>query len=272
VLAATTVAGVLTVAGPAMADVKVQPASVPQGSGQNVTFQVTNTGKCVVSRVKLVLPADQPIAEVYPLSVDDWAPMLTPLTLTTPLTSIHNGSPVTETASAVTWVAVKGKELAPGRTAGLPVALGPLPTTSSMSFKLEQTCADGKAGPAVPPVTLALTPAEPGQATGHSGHGGGATAPGGTSGGTTAEDDAQFAALIDAADDGPGFWTYAGWVLAVVGLAAALVMLLRGRRATAPDAGEPAVDDEDEVDDDKDPVGAGAAPRVTSWRYQDKPE
>lgn len=255
-LGATTVAGVLIMACPAMADVKVEPASVPQGSGQNMHFKVTNTGSCAISKVKLLLPPDQPTAEVFPLSVSDWGPMLTPLKLTTPLTSIHNGAPVTETASAVTWTAVKGKELAPGKTADLPVGLGPLPTTSTMTFKLEQTCADGKAGPAIPPVTLTLTPAAPGEATGGGHHGGGAQAAPAT------DDDAYYEALIEA-NDGPGFWTYAGWALAALGLAAVLVLLLR-RRSSTPVEEAPA-------EEEKEPVTAGA-PRVTSWRYQDKPE
>ncbi|MFG1604531.1 DUF1775 domain-containing protein [Actinoplanes sp. NPDC049265] len=263
VLAAATVAGVLTVAGPAMADVKVEPASAPQGSGQNVHFQFTNTAGCTVSRVKLLLPKDTPIAEVFPLSNENWAPDLTPLKLTTPLTSIHNGSPVTETASAVTWIAMKGHELAPGKADDLAVALGPLPTTSSMSFGLEQTCTDGKAGPAIPNVSLALTPALPGQESGHAGHGGTTT---GTDD-SSAEDAATFQALIDAQDDGPGFWTYAGWVVGLLALGGIAVLLLRGRRRSEP-ADEVA---EDEAGEEKEPVAAGA-PRVTSWSYQDGPE
>ena len=130
-----------------------------------------------------------------------------------------------------------------------------------MNFTLEQTCAGGKAGPVVPPVTLALTPAEPGQAPGHLGHGG---AGGATQGdGTSAEDDATFEALL-AADDGPGFWTYAGWVVGLIALAAVAVLLLRGRRKPEDEAVEA------EEEQDKEPVAAGA-PRVTSWSYKDGP-
>lgn len=263
-LAATTVAGVLTMAGPAMADVAVEPPSAPQGSGQNIHFKVTNTGKSAMTKVKLVLPADNPVAEVFPLSNEDWAPLITPLALKTPLTSIHNGTPVTETAGAVTWIAVRGKALAPGKTADLAVALGPLPTTSTMSFTLQPTYADGKPGPVLPPVSLSLTPAQPGQATGHGGHGG-------TTGqqGDQATDDATFEALLAAADDGPGFWTYAGWTIAGLCLAAMAVLLLRRKRTAPAEAtGDDAADDEPA--DDKEPVTAGA-PRVTSWSYRDGP-
>ena len=100
VLAAAITAGVLGMAAPAMADVSIDPPSAPQGSGANVHFKVTNTGPSPITRVKLVLPADTPVAEVFPLSVDNWAPQITPLKLSTPLTSIHAGTPVTETAAA----------------------------------------------------------------------------------------------------------------------------------------------------------------------------
>ncbi|MEV6491994.1 DUF1775 domain-containing protein, partial [Actinoplanes sp. NPDC051633] len=91
VLAATTVAGVLVMACPAVADVKVEPTSAPQGSGQNVYFTVTNTGTSAITQLRLVMPKDKPVAEVFPLSVDDWAPRIEHMTLATPLTSAHNG-------------------------------------------------------------------------------------------------------------------------------------------------------------------------------------
>jgi uncharacterized protein YcnI len=106
VLAAAITAGVLGMAAPAMADVSIDPPSAPQGSGANVHFKVTNTGQSPITRVKLIMPADTPVAEVFPLSVDNWAPQITPLKLSTPLTSIHAGTPVTETAAAITWIAV----------------------------------------------------------------------------------------------------------------------------------------------------------------------
>ena len=257
VLAAAVTAGVLATAGPALADVTVSPASAEQGSGANVHFTVTNPGTSPITRVKLVLPADTPVAEVFPLSVDDWAPQITPLTLTTPLTSTHGGSPVTETASAITWIAVGG-DLAPGESADLPVALGPLPATSTMRFTLEPTYADGKPGPALPPATLTLTPATGAAAGGHTAHGQPA-------GGTSDTDAATFAALVYQAGGGPRFWSVAGSVLAGLAAAAAAGLLIRGRHRA-----EPTEDDEPRDEEPKEPVGAGAA-RVTSWSYRDGP-
>jgi hypothetical protein len=257
VLAATVTAAVLTTGGPALADVAVEPPSAVQGEGANVHFTVTNTGTSPITRVKLMLPADNPVAEVFPLSVDDWAPQITPLTLTTPLTGTHGGSPVTETASAITWIAVGG-DLAPGESADLPVAMGPLPATSSMTFTLQATYAGGRPGPALPPAVLTLTPGT-GAAGGHTTTHGGGAAPADI-------DPATFAALVEQSDGGPGAWSIAGWVLAGLAAAAAGVVLYRGRHRAEPTED----DDEPQKDEPKEPVGAGAA-RVTSWSYRDGP-
>lgn len=258
VLAATATVGVLATAGPASADVKVEPPSAVQGSGQNVRFTVTNTGDRPITRVTVTMPADTPIAEVFPLSVPDWAPQITPLKLTTPLTSIHAGAPVTETASAVTWIAVGG-DLAPGESADLAVALGPLPATSAMTFTLTSTYADGRPGPAEPPAVLQLTPGTGAQGGGHG------TTHGGTAGGTSDADAAAFAALAEQADDGPGFWSVAGWIVAALAAVAAGAMVVRNRHRA-----EPTEDDDEPSKDEPEPVGAGTA-RVTPWSYRDGP-
>lgn len=261
VLAAAVAAGVFCAASPAVADVTVSPPSVPQGSGINVTFTVTNTAQSAMTKVKLVLPADLPIAEVYPLSVDDWAPQITNRSLDTPLTSIHNGTPVTEAASDISWTAMPGRALAPGKSAELLVAMGPMPTSTQISFTLQPTYADPAKGAPLAPVVMSLTPAVPGQETAtHSGHAGTATDP------TDDTDAATFAALI-AADDGPGAWTIAGWVVAALVAAAGAVAVLRARRRPAADTEEPEAKRED-----PELVGATKAPRVTSWSYKDGPE
>ncbi|WP_052359461.1 DUF1775 domain-containing protein [Actinoplanes friuliensis] len=259
VLAAAVATGVLCAASPAAADVTVSPPTAPQGSGTNVTFRVTNTAQSAITRVKLVLPADQPVAEVYPLSVDNWAPQIVQRDLDKPLTSIHGGQPVTETASAIVWIAMPGKSLAPGKSADLAVALGPLPVeTTQMSFAVEPTYADPAKGAAMPPAQLALTPAVPGQeGAAHGGHSGTGTS------GTSDADAALFAALLDE-NDGPGFWTIAGWVVAALAAAAGVIAVLRSRRRN-----EPAASDDSSEDPPKELVGA--APRVTSWSYKDGP-
>ncbi|GAA3341528.1 hypothetical protein GCM10020358_33230 [Amorphoplanes nipponensis] len=262
VLAAAVAAGVLCAASPAAADVTVSPPSAPQGGAANVTFKVTNTARSAITKVKLLLPAEVPVAEVYPLSVDDWAPMITNRSLDTPMNGIH-GEALTSTASDITWTAMPGRALPPGRSAELTVAMGPMPASAQMSFTLQATYADPAQGAPLPPVVLALTPAAPGQqgAT-HPGHGG-------TDTGATDTDAATFQALIDA-NDGPGFWTIAGWVVAALAAAAAAIAVLRARRrpaGPAASAGEPEAGPQD-----KELVGAAKAPRVTAWSYKDSPE
>ena len=286
VLAAGAVAGVLVAAGPAAADAAVSPTSAPQGSGANLTFRVTNTARSPITRVKLILPPDTPVAEVYPLSVDDWAPQITQRKLSHPLTTIHGGAPVTETAQAITWIAMPGRSVAPGRHADLGIALGPLPAVSRMSFQVQATYADGAAGPAMPPAVLTLTPAAAGRAPAHSGHAATATARG---------DDAAFTPVVVQADRAPSWWSIAGWIAAGLLTIGLVVPLLRSRRRPVPDpkapdnprhAGNPgnahnpenagkaegAGDGDMSADEGgQEPVAAGARLRASSWRYSDTP-
>ncbi|MFI5493716.1 DUF1775 domain-containing protein [Actinoplanes sp. NPDC051859] len=263
VLAATVAAGVLGLAAPAAADVTVSPPSAPQGSGQNVSFTLTNTAQSPITKVKLVLPLDMPVAEVNPLSVPDWAPGLEYRKLDTPLKGIHGNSLVTEATSAVVWTAMPGKELAPGKSTDLSVAMGPLPASGDkMSFALTPTYADPAKGAAIPPATLTLTPAVAGQAAGHSAH----DATGTTGTATSGDDAAMFAALVEAADDGPGFWTVAGWAVAGLLAIAGAVATLRSRRRSAAETPQAAAS----ADEPKELVAAG--PRVTAWSYQDGPK
>ncbi|MFI5891685.1 DUF1775 domain-containing protein [Actinoplanes sp. NPDC051513] len=252
------------VAGPALADATVSPTTAVQGSGENLTFHVTNTGTAPIQTVTLSIPADTPVAEVYPLSVDDWAPKIQMRTLATPLATIHGGTPATESAGSITWLAVQGHQLAPGKSADLSVAIGPLPTLSTMQFTITSTYANGAAGPTMPPVSLALAPGTGLPATGHD-HGGTATDPNTAADGTTgssAEDEA-FAKTVADATRGPSIWSIGGWVVAALALLAAAFYFLRGRhRANEDDEPDDRPEDQPETtatasDDEKEPVTAG---------------
>jgi Domain of unkown function (DUF1775) len=262
---AAAAAGVLLAAGPALADIGVSPSTAAQTTGQNLTFTVPNPGACPVTRVVLTLPADTPVAEVYPLSVDDWAPQIIMRKLTTPLETIHGGAPATEATAQITWIAMPGKSIPTGKTAQLSIAIGPLPTVSRMQFQLTPSCADGKAG-TTQTASLALTPPADGQApAGHSGHGGTTgTGQTGTGTGTDPTESQYFEKITQ--DSGPGFWAIAGWVIAGLGVAGVVVALLRGRRKGAAEAD----DDASAPDEPKEPVTASAA-RITAWSYRDGP-
>jgi hypothetical protein len=254
---AAAVLGVLA-AGPALADVTVSPASAPQGSGQNVTLHVTNDGDKPVHAVTLRFPADLPLAEAYPLSVDDWAPKIEMRKLATPLKTLHGETSTTETAASITWLAVPGKDLAPGRSADLSVAVGPLPTLSSMKFDVSTTYTDGKPGKAMPPASIALTPDTTGGAQGH-GHGGAAAEA------TTGGEDQYFAQVAADAQRGPSIWSIGGWVVAGLALLGGAFVMFRGRHRAEEDD-EPDTDSPDEpVVEEKEPVTAGTSGK---WAFK----
>lgn len=260
--------GALLVAGPALADVTVTPPTAVQGGAENLTFHVPNAGTSTITRVKLVIPDDTPVAELYPLSVDDWAPDITLRTLATPLTSIHSGTPVTQVASAITWIAMPGKGIVPGQAADLSVSLGPLPGLSQMQFTIVGSYANGQEAAPIPPVVLKLRPGTAAeQAALHAGH----DATGTDTTGTGEDPDAAlFAQTVANAEKGPGVWSIAGWVIAGLAGVGAIVMAFRRRKGEETEApGESA--DPAESDEPKETVGAGAA-KVTSWSYRDRPD
>lgn len=254
VLATVTAAVVLSAAAPAAADVTVSPASAPQAGGVNLTFRVTNSGTAPVTEVTLRIPKDSPIAEVYPLSVDSWAPKIEWQKLAQPLDTIHGGTPVDQATSAIVWLAV-GKPLAPGAATDLSVAVGPLPTLSSLRFPIETKYADGKAGPAMA-ATLSLTPSV-GEAPAHHSNTGQAPA-----GELTPGEQAAFDKILQDADSGPSMLAISGWVVAALALLGAGWVVLRNRhRATTEE--EP---DEEPGDEDKEPVAVGAGD--SKWSFK----
>ncbi|GAA1620921.1 DUF1775 domain-containing protein [Actinoplanes couchii] len=260
VMTAATAVGVLLAAAPAAADVTVSPASAPQGSGASLDFHVTNEGTAPITEVTLKIPADTPIAEVYPLSIDDWAPKITYQRLQQPLETIHGGTPVTEAASAITWIAVNGTTIKPGESADLRAALGPLPTLSTMRMAVETKYADGSAGPAMA-ATMTLTPSDGTAPVSH--HGGAAT------GSDVTAEDLAFAAILAEAEKGPSWMSISGWIVAVLALLGTAWFALRGRHRAEEEPGEPddkpAGDDPVADDDaDKEPVGAGSS----KWAFK----
>lgn len=227
------------VAAPAFADVSVSPTAAVQGSGENLTFHVTNTGTKPLSTITLGWPADEQFAEVYPLSVDDWAPKIEMEKLATPLATIHGGTPATESAKSITWLAMPGRQLAPGASTDLSIAIGPLPTLSSVQFSIATKYPDGTSGPTMP-AQVALTVPADGQVVTHD-HAG--TATDGTTDGTSAADEAAYLTALAQANQGPSFWSIGGWVVAALALLGGAVYFLRNRHRA---------DEDDEPEDDDD--------------------
>ncbi|SIN42967.1 DUF1775 domain-containing protein [Micromonospora cremea] len=173
----------LTAAGPLLwpgtahaADVTTTPTQARQGDAVRLEFTVPEERAGTTTRqIEVRLPADAPVAEVYPMSVTGWAPRISFRTLDRPVTGIHS-SGVSTVTTAVTWIRVGQGEPGPARLA---LSMGPLPQAERLTFEVVQTYADGTmvrwadaTGAHRAPV-LTLLPAAPGAAgpAGHGGHG-----------------------------------------------------------------------------------------------------
>ncbi|TDC85321.1 DUF1775 domain-containing protein [Micromonospora sp. KC606] len=237
---AVAVAGVLAWPAAALAaEVTTTPTQATQGDAVTLHLVVPEERPGArTEKIEFRLPEATPIGEVYPLSVDGWAPLINFRNLDQPVAGIHAPG-VTQVTAAVTWTRAAGKPV-PG-PARLSLAMGPLPQVDRMSFELVQTYSDGTvvrwadpAGGAHPAPTLALVPPAPGAAVGHD-HGGAAPVVADTGQG-------GVAALPPAADDGgPSADVLLGGGL-LIGLGGgALIgwMVSRARHRAEPDDDEP---------------------------------
>jgi uncharacterized protein YcnI len=237
----------LGLAAPASADVVVTPGEAAQGGAADLTFRITNDSKTAsVTAIEVQLPSDTPIAEVYPVSVPDWAPAMTNVKIDKPVASLH-GYQITDVTTAVKWVAMPDKALAPGGTTELYLSIGPLPAVAQVPFgvvltnsdgsQVRWTAVNGTPGDHPAPV-LVLTAAAGGQGGHAAEHGGAAT-------------DAPAAAGADPGNgDGPasGGTSYLGWSLFALLLIAAICVfsVVRDRRRSTAPTSEPEAPAEDQ--------------------------
>ncbi|SCF23139.1 Uncharacterized protein YcnI [Micromonospora matsumotoense] len=255
---AAAVAAVFGAPGAAWADgVTSSPGQAVQGDAVELTFVVPEERPGTrTEKIEFRLPPDAPIGEVYPLSVDGWAPLITSRDLDAPVAGIHAPS-VSTVTSAVVWTRGAGPAV-PG-PARLSVAMGPLPQLDRMTFEVVQTYSDGTVvrwadpvGGGHPAPTLALVPPAPGAATGH--HGGAAD-------GTDAQA-APAAAAAPTDDDGDGgpsadLLLGGGLLIGLGGGAAVGWVASRSRRRAAADAA---------TDRDDDPTSDDPTPADRGWR------
>jgi hypothetical protein len=225
-------------AAPAAADVAVTPGEAAQGDAANLTFRITNDSRTAsVTAIEVSLPADTPIAEVYPMSVPDWAPSMTNVKVDKPVESLH-GYQLTDVTTAVKWIAMPDRALAPGATTELYLAIGPLPAVAQLSFQVVLSNSDGTQTRGTDPV-LVLKAGAAGQGGDH------AAAHGGAAPATTAAP----APGSGGGNPAPGGISYLGWSLLarlfILGISVAGLVLDR-RRAPAPEPKPqtPAEDDE----------------------------
>ncbi len=142
---ALTAAGLLLWPGTAHAvDVTTTPTEARQGDAVRLEFSVPEErAGTKTNQIEVRLPADAPIAEVYPMSVNGWAPRISSRTLDKPVAGIHS-SGVSTVTTAVTWVRVGESDPGPARLA---LSMGPMPQAERLTFEVVQTYADGTGGP-----------------------------------------------------------------------------------------------------------------------------
>ncbi|MGB2569020.1 DUF1775 domain-containing protein [Micromonospora citrea] len=258
---ATAVAGVLGWPGAASAaGVTTTPTQATQGEAVTLHLVVPEERPGArTEKIEFKLPEDAPVGEVYPLSVDGWAPLMTSRTLDRPVAGIHAPGVTTVTASVV-WTRAAGAP-APG-PARLSVAMGPLPQTDRMDFEVVQTYSDGTvvrwadpAGGAHPAPTLTLVPPTGGAAPAGHGHGG------------VAADPAGAPAVADAPvtdGDGPSADVLLGGGL-LIGLGGGALIgwaVSRARHRAEPDDEQPedGPSTEDRTDGDRPALGSATEP------------
>lgn len=137
-----TVAGAVLTASSASAAVDISPTQGVQGGTAYITFRVENLRpKAFTTKVEVGLPADQPIAEVSPLSHPDWIPHLLQRPAPAVLGKIQTGTSP-DVVAGVVWTRAADAPAAPP-VENLELSLGPLPFTSTFEFSVTQTYSDG---------------------------------------------------------------------------------------------------------------------------------
>jgi uncharacterized protein YcnI len=254
VLIVTAAAGAALVGGlaaPAAAHVTVHADTPTPGATDAVlTFRVPDEQPAAtVTRVQVQLPTNPPLIGVLVRPHAGWASTVTTTALATPEQS--DDGPVTRVVSGITWTAGSPAAGIPaGGYDDFDVAVGQLPTVSTLTFKAVQTYSNGQVArwiaptvagqpePADPAPTLRLTPAASGAtATGAAVTPGAAAAPAGTSNGSSSSVPAATTVIDTSRDTTARVIAVAALVLALLGTAAGFVVGRRTRTGPPPPDG-----------------------------------
>ncbi|WFE43859.1 DUF1775 domain-containing protein [Verrucosispora sp. WMMD1129] len=217
------------------------PAEAQQGNAVKLEFVVPDERPGVrTERIEIKIPENPPIAEVYPLSVEGWAPTITTRKLDRPVSGMHGPATDVVTASLI-WS--RAKDQAGEGPARLVFSMAPLPQTERLTFELVQTYADGLqvrwgGGPGQRPLpALTLLPGDPAYPGAHGGHG---AAPGGAA---PAEAPPTTTATSDGGPNANSLLA-AGLVAGLGGGAVVGWLISRRRRATTEEIDRSVLDEE----------------------------
>ncbi|MQA94984.1 MAG: DUF1775 domain-containing protein [Streptosporangiales bacterium] len=228
VIAAGALAGVLALAAPALAHVRVTPEEAAGGGFEKLTFRVPNESDSASTiKLKVSIPEQTPLASVSVQPVPGWKAEAHTTKLKKPVNT--GEANLTEAVTSITWTAEKGAEIAPGEFQEFAISAGPLPEKGRLTLPAEQTYDDDKVvrwdeptpeggeEPEHPAPFVDLTPAADGHA-----HGGGMA--------TATPAPAAAASTAGGADSGTRNLAVAGLVAGVIGLLAGVGGLVAGRR------------------------------------------
>ncbi|MDQ1644383.1 MAG: hypothetical protein QOJ50_567 [Cryptosporangiaceae bacterium] len=180
-------AGALTFASPAAAQIEITPTTASPGGSAEVALKIGEERPgAYTTKVQLVAPQDNPIAEIYALSIRGWAPQTAMRRLDKPAELIH-GTKTSQVVAGITWIRMPDAGTA-AKPFTLSMAMGPLPeNTGRVLFTVIQTYSDGtvvrwgddpaKGNPAHPGVAIRLTGPPEVASGGHAGHGAEPAAP-----------------------------------------------------------------------------------------------
>jgi uncharacterized protein YcnI len=137
-----TAASVLLLASPAYAHVTAHGTDATSGGRDaQITFRVPNEqGVASTTKVEIHLPTDKPFAGVLPASKAGWKVVTSSVKLKTPI--VTDDGKITDAVSTIVWTATAGGT-GPGLYDDFDIAVGQLPTTDSVTFKVLQTYSDG---------------------------------------------------------------------------------------------------------------------------------
>ncbi|MER6381416.1 YcnI family protein [Streptomyces sp. NPDC001250] len=224
---ALTAAGLLAAAGIASAHVTIHPDSYAKGATDGVlTFRVPNEeDNASTNKVQVFLPTDHPVLGVLVHPQDGWTAQVTNTKLKTPVKT--DDGTITDAVSEITFT---GGKIAPGQYEDFNVAFGQLPDdTDQLTFKTLQTYSDGKTVRWIETPSGGQEPENPAPVLKLTAKG--ADESGSTSTGSPANSKSTASAKSTASSSDStarGLGT-AGLVVGVLGLAAAVFAVLRGR-------------------------------------------
>jgi periplasmic copper chaperone A len=227
---AAALAAALMLPGAANAHVSVQPDTIEGGGFSVIAFRVPNErDDASTTRLKVILPEDQPLGEVSTTPIPGWSVKTTTRKLDQPIDV--EGVQLDTVVSQVTWTATEAG-IQPGEYQDFALSLGQLPASGQLVFQAvqsyssgdrvtwNQVSADGSAEPEHPAPTLTITPA-----TATAAHGDGSGPVAGSDGQTAADATTTEATSADAIAE-TGTANDSGSTLPIVLSAAALVVSL----------------------------------------------